>query len=177
MHIFEEYANRHKIINNNIQYLSNSVVFTKDCPHKIIKIDKICNRDHADKFKILIIDSKEKKLNTIKQGFYDIGWDEYECFIVEKLNNFKNCICDNYEDVFISGWEIFVICNQDYFCEHVGLNTLYRSLDVQISKKERIKEIEDLIIKFELEKQGWDKIIKYIKNYSYWLANFINSLN
>lgn len=177
MHIFEEYANKHNIINNNVQYLSNSVVFTKEHPHKIIKINKVCNRDYADKFKILIIDSKEKNINSIKQCFYDIDWDKYENFIVEKLHKFNNCICDNYEDVFISGWEIFVICNQDYFCEHVGLNTLYKSLDEQVSKKERIEEIKNIIIEFELEKQGWDKIIKFINNYSYWLANFINSLS
>jgi hypothetical protein len=174
MLIFEQYAKRLGIVNNNVQYLSNSIVFTKNCHHEIIKINKICNPGYADKFEIIINSSRSA---SPVQAYYDIEWDNYENFIVEKLYKFKNHICDNYEDVFISAWEIFVVRHQSHFCEHVGLNALYKSLDDQLSKKERIEEIDNLIIKFELQKEGWNKIIKHIDNYSYWLANFINSLD
>jgi hypothetical protein len=177
MLIFEQYAKRLGIVNNNVQYLSNSIVFTKDYHHKIIKINKICNPGYADKFEIIINAEDYPSFARPTQAYYDIEWDNYEDFIVEKLYKFKNHICDNREDVFISAWEIFVVRHQSYFCEHVGLNTFYKSLDERFSKKERMKEIENLIIKFELEKEGWNKIIKYIDRYSYWLANFINSLN
>jgi hypothetical protein len=175
MLIFEQYAKRLGIVNNNVQYLSNSIVFTKNCHHEIIKINKICNPGYADKFEITI--SSENSPRFATQAYCDIEWNNYEDFIVEKLYKFKNHICDNREDVFISAWEIFVVRHQSYFCDHVGLNTLYKSLDERFLKKERIEEIKNLIVKFELEKEGWNKIIKYIDNYSYWLANFINSLD
>lgn len=167
MYIFEEYARRIGVGLPKIRYSEQSVVFLKKSSYEIIKINKI--QGSSGKFSISRI-ILNKNTNCV-----EIEWELYEPYI-------KNFIglgdaLNSHIEVFIGGWEIFLIQNQSMFSEY-SHDFIFKTINPAISDSQRIKNIENSIDIFKNDSSiiynSWCEHQKFINNYSYWLAEIIN---
>lgn len=170
MYIFEEYISRIKIKDNIIRYSEKSIVFLYNNYYEIIQINKILN---SGKFQFI----RKNLFDSFRNDIIEIDWNDYENYINNNLRSIRNAL-ENKEDIFIANWEIFLIKNQKHLCDNYGHNFIYKTIDLSLSKKERIENILFFISflksNFDLIYNSWENSNSFLKNYSYWLAAIIN---
>jgi len=172
MYILEEYLKRIGYEEPLVRYAEKTVVFIDNLPYKILEINRVVSRNSIGKFII----SKRNFFVNLEQ--VEVDWEFYEDYIIKNFQGLKNAITDA-NDIFFITWEFFLSSNQNYFLSNFGHNSIYKTIDKSLPKHERIKSIEFIINILKLEcnyiYNSWLETKKSSDNYSYWLAEIINS--
>lgn len=166
MHLYQEYANRMAINKKFIRYAEKSVVFLKSNKFRILSIEKFCKNPSPTKFKFTQIIPNKKE--------YEVEWDEYE----KHIQSLNLKVLTDPEDIFIFGWESFVISYDSIISKNISYKTIFSTIDENLSVqtiKNNINIVEEIINNFDELSSGWNKIKSYIDNYSYWLAELIKN--
>lgn len=171
MYIFEEYANR---IGYKIDFVRqhDAVVFIRSDNNFIIDVKRIFFENQPSKFRVeLFFISKPKKV-------FDLDLEEYEIFINNNFKYKKNSITNPVE-VYIFGWEFFLASNDSILEKNLSPNIIFPTINDSLENCKRIQNIDKLsnILQeeFPFIYAQWKPFRQYIENYSYWLAEIINS--
>lgn len=178
MYLYEEYARRINFNCDFVRYQNQSIVFLKEnSSFNIITISKVYGNNQPNKYRI------SRSFPKGDEGFLkvidciDVEWDDYENYILNNYKSKNNAILDP-SDVFLVGWEIFVIFNDKFFSDNLSYNSIYPTIDPLICKSNRIEKINEFVELLKLEfppsYSSWLKMQENIDNYSYWLAEIIN---
>lgn len=178
MYLYEEYAKKNNFDCDFVRYSNQSIVFLReDSSYGVMTISKIYSDNSPNKYRI------SKSLPKSNEGFLkvissvDVEWDDYENYILNNYKSKKNAILHS-DDVFLIGWEIFVIISDKFFSNNISHNLIYPTIDFSISQSDRTKKINEFVEMLKLEFKptysSWLKMQENIDNYSYWLAEIIN---
>lgn len=171
MYIFEEYANRIDYRPNFIRH-HDAVVFLMHQGNCILDIKRIFFDSQPSKFRVQLLFANKPK------ECFDLDLEDYENYINEHFRYKKNSILD-FLDIFLFGWNFFIVSNDSYLEKILSANIIFPTIDESISKEKRIQNINDLCFEFKEEffslNDQWQAINNKINNYSYWLAEIINS--
>jgi hypothetical protein len=178
MYLYEEYAKRFLISSPIIKRCDKSVVFLRS--NQILMIEKKLNFNQPDSYKLSIC--IPNKHNNHNFSFFkvlfceEIEWNNYEKIILDLCYK-NNEALENYEEIFIRSWEVFLSYNDFYFSKNINFNILYQTID--FNNENRIKDIEGFILYLKNNNdyyyEMWLDMNKVVDNYSYWLAKLINS--
>lgn len=182
MYIYEEYAKR---INFNIdlmvRYNNRSVVFIYEKQkYLILNIYKKQNNSNPCKFLI-----QKSTPSSTHRGFEEnhslyLEYEDYENYINHNLRASNNSTT-NPEEVFLIGWNFFLVCNDFAISENISYNFIYSTIDNSLSCESKIRNINEFVeflqnefsfLYFSWKQNFWEN---NINNYSYWLAKIINS--
>lgn len=171
MYIFEEYANRIGYKPNFIRQ-HDSVVFLRNEGNCILDIKRVFFDSQPSKFRV------ELSFANRPGECFDLDLEDYENYINNNFRSKKNSILD-FLDVFIFGWIFFIASNDSSLEKSLSANLIFPTIDESICKEKRIQNINDLCIilkeEFSPLYAQWQTINDKINNYSYWLAEIINS--
>jgi hypothetical protein len=153
MYIFEEYANRIDYEPNFIRH-HDAVVFLMHQGNCILDVKRIFFDSQPSKFRVeLLFANKPKEC-------FDLDLENYENYINDHFRYKKNSILD-FLDIFLFGWNFFIASNDSYLEKILSANIN----DLCFIFKEEFSSLND----------QWQVINNKINNYSYWLAEIINS--
>lgn len=171
MYIFQEYANRFGIKEQFIRQ-HDAVVFIKGQSDIILSAKRIYFDNQPSKFRVELFYSNKPK------DFFDLDIEQYEDYVNLNLKSKKNSILDYFEIYFFC-WNFFLVHNDFILEKNISPNLIYPTIDDSICKEKRIDYIGQLsyLLQVEFPKLyvNWNYFRQNIDNYSYWLAEIINS--
>lgn len=154
MFLHQEYLKRHKIDAGWMGYpKTGSLVFRSIDPNRHRWLLLSFRREGPDYHpqEYIIHTTIPKRDNGQFRGYqknYRIKWDEFEIWLKRYVTNaHKLRMVKNFTEKQLTLWEIFVYCNDQWFAEwgHSYKKTLFKTLDLNSSLKERKKHFEHLM--------------------------------
>lgn len=194
MRIFEEYKKRHKIDMPLVYYPNKGCFIFKADKNKwnsywgVLTITWENCGPHPGKYLISFRSPSNKMGNqdlfNLYQNHFSTqkDWSEYEDYIYGFLKKTKTNELSpilNEEAIFLSSWEIFVCCYENWFFNQsfVVKSFLFNTLDLSASVNERINSIKKFL-ELDVFKESnlfkiWDnKFLKEVKNnYLFWFGD------
>lgn len=180
MYLCEEYLIRHGCTVRPVRHVKSGVLFVKENNEWIIvKIDWKDKPTCPGEYSFSLYKQKYNCPIFVLTNKLNMGWHEFEDFILSWCKIVKGQPIVLKEEVYLSAWEMFLIANDEKLAAALHPNRIYPTIDDNFSVKERYAYLSQVINYLSIHHadiyEFWkNKMLPLIEDYSYWLGTMVH---